>query len=56
MSVAVIVSGRRSAPKTIRAGSSSRAHDEKRVRSRTAVARPLASDPTRSSKGTSSAR
>ena len=56
MSVAVIVSGRRLAPKTILAGSSSRAHDENRVMSRSAVAWPPASGPTRSSKGTSSAR
>ena len=40
ISVAVMLSGRRSAPKTIRAGSSSRAHDENRVMSRSAVARP----------------
>ena len=51
-----MLSGRRSAPKTIRAGSSSRAHDENRVMSSSAVARPFASVATRSSNGTSSAR
>lgn len=41
MREAVIVSGRRSGPNVIRAGSFSRAHDEKRVMSKRALDLPV---------------
>ena len=56
ISEVVMDSGRRCGPKTMRAGRSSRAHDEKRVMSNSAVGRPLSvSGATRRTNGTSSA-